>query len=112
MACKLKSFLFFFRMRDLLQHLSVSNRAYHLPATFLRWRRPGVRGGGDLSDAADAVAEDGERRVPAGVFGAGAHSARPGGTLPVPEGQRPEGPHEEGEGQEDQEEMSTRHRTI
>lgn len=58
------------------------------------------------------MAENGERRVPPGVFGPGAHSARPGGTLPLQKGQHPEAQQKEGEGQEDQEEMRTRHRTI
>ena len=77
-----------------------------------RWCCPWVRGGGDFSNAADAVAENDQWRVPPGVSGPGAHSARPGGTLPLPEGQRPEARQEEGQGQEDEEEMRTRPRTI
>ena len=58
------------------------------------------------------MAENDQWRVAHDVSGPGSHSARPGGTLPLPEGQTQEARQEEGHGQEDEEEMRTRHRTI
>lgn len=58
------------------------------------------------------MAESGQRCVPTHVFGPGADSARFGGSLPLQKGQRPEVQQKEGKGQEDQEEIRTRQRTI
>lgn len=71
-----------------------------------------VWGGSDFPNTADTVAESGQWRVSPRVSGPGAHSALLGGTLPLQKGKRPEAQQKEAKGQEDQEEIRTRHRTI
>lgn len=51
-----------------------------------RGRCSGVWGGGGFLDAADALAENDQRRFTAGVSGPGSHFARFGGALPLQKG--------------------------